>query len=76
LDGHRDPVDQEDPPFALSIISIKELTFKKTLNNTRIIVVGASDTGLSFIESLLTLKEVRFTNLTLLAPGGLLTMNV
>ena len=42
----------------MSIISKKELTFKKTLNNTRIIVVGASDTGISFLESLLTLKEV------------------
>ncbi len=76
LDGDRDPFDQQEPPFALSIISKKELTFKKTLNNTRIIVVGASDTGISFLESLLTLKEVRFTNITLLAPGGLLTMNV
>ena len=46
------------------------------LNNTRIIICGASDTGISLIESLLTIKDVRFTNLTLLAPGGLLTMNV
>ena len=26
--------------------------------NTRIVVVGPSDTGISFIESLLTIKEV------------------
>ena len=38
-------------------------------------MVGASDTGMSFLESLLSIREVRFTYLTLLAPGGLLTMN-
>ena len=39
-------------------------------------VVGASDTGLSFIESLLTIKDINFTNIILLAPGGLQTMHV
>ena len=32
--------------------------------------------GISFIESLLTIKDVKFSYITLLAPGGLLTMNV
>ena len=40
------------------------------------VVVGASDTGLSFIESLLTIKEINFTHITLLAPGGLPTMYI
>jgi len=40
------------------------------------VVVGASDTGLSFIESLLMIKYINFTNITLLAPGGLATMHV
>ncbi len=44
-------------------------------NNTRIVVVGASDTGLSFIESLLLIKDINFTNIILLAPGGLITMH-
>lgn len=48
----------------------------KVSNNTRIVVVGASDTGISFIESLLTIKEVNFTHITLLAPGGLITMHI
>lgn len=48
----------------------------KVSNNSRIVVVGASDTGLSFIESLLTIKDVNFTNIILLAPGGLITMHV
>jgi len=39
-------------------------------------VVGASDTGISLIESLMTIRDVNFTSLTLLAPGGLITMNV
>lgn len=43
--------------------------------NNRIVVVGASDTGISLIESLISIKTLNFTNLTLLAPGGLITMN-
>ncbi len=39
-------------------------------------MVGASDTGISFIESLLMIKDVNFTNITLLSPGGIITMHV
>ena len=39
-------------------------------------MVGASDTGISFIESLLTIKTVNFNNIMLLSPGGLVTMHV
>jgi NADH dehydrogenase FAD-containing subunit len=39
--------------------------------NTRIIVVGASDTGISFIESLLSNRYLQFTSIYLIAPGGL-----
>lgn len=52
------------------------LSAVKVSNNTRIVVVGASDTGISLIESLLTIKDINFTHITLLAPGGLLTMHV
>lgn len=57
------------------MISKKNLNNIKVNNNTRIVVVGASDTGMSFIESLLTLKDINFTNVTLLSPGGLITMH-
>jgi len=40
------------------------------------VVVGASDTGISLIESLLTIKDIYFTHITLLAPGGLPTMHI
>ena len=46
------------------------LSTVKVFNNSRIIVVGASDTGISLGESLLTIKEINFTNITLLAPDG------
>lgn len=57
------------------MISKKFLSVPKQSVNNRIIVVGASDTGISTIESLITIKNLNFTNLTLLAPGGLITMN-
>jgi hypothetical protein len=68
-------MDQQDPLFALSMISKKFLNQPKQQVNNRIVVVGASDTGISTIESLINIKNLNFTNLTLLAPGGLITMN-
>lgn len=56
MDADRDPFDQEQPPFSLSMLTKKFLSSNKISNNTRIVVVGASDTGISFIESLLSLK--------------------
>ncbi len=52
------------------------LSSNKISNNTRIVVVGASDIGISFVECLLAIKEINFTHITLLAPGGLLTMHI
>ena len=33
--------------------------------------MGASDTGISFIEALLSISYLQFTNIVLIAPGGL-----
>jgi hypothetical protein len=41
-------------------------------NNNRIVVIGASDTGISFIESLLSIRYLEFSYIYLIAPGGLL----
>eukprot|EP00742_Colponemidia_sp_Colp-10_P005991 GILJ01006412.1.p1 GENE.GILJ01006412.1~~GILJ01006412.1.p1 ORF type:complete len:1622 (+),score=306.28 GILJ01006412.1:470-4867(+) len=57
--------------FALSFVSKKLLSEPKITVNTRIVVVGASDCGISFLETLLTMPYLLFTNLTLIAPGGL-----
>merc|ERR1719310_2119692 len=56
---------------ALSIIVKKLLSESKIPVNSRIVVVGASDCGLSFLESLLSIPHLHFNSLTLLAPGGL-----
>jgi len=74
-DGDRDAFDQLNSDFSLSILTKRQLSVNKVNNNTRILVVGASDTGISFLESLLSIREVRFAYLTVLAPGGLLTIN-
>ncbi|EAR95092.1 hypothetical protein TTHERM_00641200 (macronuclear) [Tetrahymena thermophila SB210] len=75
-DGKRDAFDQEQAPFSLSVITKKMMSSVKVNNNTRIVVVGASDTGISFIESLLSVKDINFTHITLLAPGGIMTMHI
>lgn len=33
--------------------------------------MGASDTGISFCEALLSISYLNFTNITLISPGGL-----
>lgn len=58
------------------MITKKNLNYLKENNNTRIVVVGASDTGISLIESLLTVKDINFTNIMLLSPGGIITQHV
>lgn len=67
----RDYLDQSESQFALCFINKKYLSEPKIVVNTRIVVVGASDTGVSFIESLLSNRYLQFTNIYLLAPGGL-----
>lgn len=43
----------------------------KIAKNSRIVVIGSSDTGISFIEALLSISYLRFTNIVLISPGGL-----
>lgn len=60
----------------MSLVTLKMLSVNKVNNNNRIVVVGASDTGISFIETLLNIKYINFPNIFLLAPGGLVNMHV
>jgi hypothetical protein len=69
--GSRFYMDQEESDFSLAFISKKLLSEPKSCNNTRILVIGASDTGLSFIETLISIPYINFSNIYLLAPGGL-----
>ncbi len=72
VDGkERDPLDESEAPFALCFSTKRLLSEPKILKNSRIVVVGASDTGISFVEALLSISYLNFTNITLISPGGL-----
>lgn len=69
--GDRKADDETESPFALCFTSKKLLSEAKIVKNARIVIIGASDTGISFAEALLTITYLQFTNITLIAPGGL-----
>ena len=72
VDGcDRDPLDEQEPPFALCFSTRRMLSEAKIVKNSRIVVVGASDTSISFVEALLSISYLQFTNIIFVAPGGL-----
>lgn len=52
----RDHLDEEESKFALCFTTKRLLSEPKIVKNSRIVIVGASDTGISFIEALLSIS--------------------
>ena len=68
----RDELDEQESDFCLVYLSKKMLVESRIANNNRIVIIGASDAGISFIESLLSIRYLEFSYIYLVAPGGLL----
>ncbi|KER30750.1 hypothetical protein T265_02896 [Opisthorchis viverrini] len=62
---------QVDDPPALMMSTVKLLSKPRHDINARIIVVGASTTGLAVLATLATCSHLRFNNLVLLSTNGL-----
>ncbi|KAJ3275094.1 hypothetical protein HDV01_001233 [Terramyces sp. JEL0728] len=60
-----------DLPINLQIITMPLMYEPRMVINTRIVVLGASDVGISFLETLIYVGHLHFTNLTLISKNGL-----
>lgn len=57
--------------YALFAVTTRLLGTPYTTWNTRVVVVGASDTSMGMVEDLLLRTDLRLSNLCLVTPGGL-----
>ncbi|NWV86635.1 CFA61 protein, partial [Dasyornis broadbenti] len=64
-------VSKDQLKYSLNLTNRKLVLESKVCINTRIVVVGASDVGISFLETLIFWPRLKFNNLTLISIHGL-----
>ncbi|NXB04019.1 CFA61 protein, partial [Cnemophilus loriae] len=64
-------VSKDQVKYSLNHTNRKLVLESKVCINTRIVVVGASDVGISFLETLIFWPRLKFNNLTLISTHGL-----
>ncbi|NXW42893.1 CFA61 protein, partial [Nyctiprogne leucopyga] len=71
INAPSEQVSKDQPSYSLNHINRKLVLASKVSINTRIVVVGASDVGISFLETLIFCPHLKFNNLTLISIHGL-----
>ncbi|XP_014817952.1 PREDICTED: cilia- and flagella-associated protein 61 [Calidris pugnax] len=71
INAPSEQVSKDQSRYSLNHINRKLVLGSKTSVNTRIVVVGASDVGISFLETLIFCPHLKFNNLTLISIHGL-----